>query len=57
MQEAKSDLPSAPVESMPVIPAPERHTPAAKPELRPEIREIVERNWKRNEEALRYLGK
>lgn len=33
------------------------HPPAPKPELREEIRRIVERNWKRDEEALRYLGR
>jgi hypothetical protein len=30
---------------------------ASKPELRPELRQIVERNWPRDEEALRYLGR
>ena len=57
MQETKSDLPTAPVEPMPVVPTPERNVPAPKPELRPEIREIVERNWTRDEEALRFLGR
>ena len=28
-----------------------------KPPLRPEIRQIVERNWPRDEEALRLLGR
>ena len=27
-----------------------------RPVLRPEIREILERNWERNEPALRYLA-
>lgn len=31
--------------------------PAPKPQLRPEILRIVERNWPRDEEALRFLGR
>lgn len=54
MQESESDTPTVlPVRDA----APSAPIPAPKVELRPEIRRIVERNWPRDEEALRSLGR
>lgn len=58
MEQTKSDKPTtvtvATTSEVVVNPEP---VSASKPELSPEMRQIVDRNWKRDEEALRYLGR
>ncbi len=58
MEQTKSDKPTTatPATISEVVANPEPVS-APNPQLSPEIRQIVERNWKRDEEALRYLGR
>ncbi len=58
MEQTKSEMPTTATlgTNSEVVAKPEPAS-APKPELGPEMRRIVERNWKRDEEALRYLGR